>query len=86
MVREAGVELATPMVIAGQIYRNTKRNTLYTILFIATNSEDDTDTVVYRDIESGRNFVRPLSMFVGMREVDGIQVPRFVLEECRGEG
>lgn len=77
---------AVPSVEPGQIYRNTKKNARYEIVCLATHSEDDSDMVVYRDLSTARNFVRPLTLFVGTREVDGVEVPRFILENSDGSG
>ncbi|MBX9580242.1 MAG: DUF1653 domain-containing protein [Gemmataceae bacterium] len=72
-------------IVPGQVYLNTKKNTRYEIVCLATHSEDDTTMVVYRDVETGRNFVRPLELFAGTRQEGGVEVPRFVLEADRGQ-
>ena len=42
--------------------------------------------VVYRDLATRRAFVRPLAVFTGLRDDNGVLVPRFVLEAPRGGG
>ncbi len=75
---------AAPVVEPGQVYRNTKRNTLYRVVLLATHSDTDEDYVVYQDIGSGRHFVRSCTGFTGARTERGEQVQRFVLEVVDG--
>jgi hypothetical protein len=71
-------------VKAGQLYRHFKKGTIYEIVCVATHTEDEADMVVYRDRDTGRCFVRPLTLFLSPKVVDGIPVERFKLLE--GEG
>lgn len=68
-------------VRAGQIYRHFKHGTRYEIVCLATHTETEEEMAVYRDLNTGRCFTRPLAMFVGLRESeDGRAVTRFELE------
>jgi hypothetical protein len=75
----------TAVVRPGQVYRNTKKGTRYEVVCLATHSETDEEMVVYRDVVTQRNFVRPFNLFTGTREENGVQVARFVLEVDCGE-
>ena len=69
----------------GQIYRHFKKHTIYSIVCVATHSETEEQIVVYRDVSTGRCFVRPLTMFVEEKELpDGRRVKRFELESEHG--
>ena len=58
-------------------YQHYKGN-FYTVIGVATHSEEGTKLVVYRPEYGDRAFwVRPLSMFKETVEVNGRQVPRF---------
>lgn len=72
-------------IVAGQVYRHFKHGTRYRILTVAKHSESDERMVVYRDLASGRDFVRPIEMFLGFKEVAGVRVRRFELERGSGE-
>ncbi|TMP34351.1 DUF1653 domain-containing protein [Pseudoalteromonas rubra] len=50
----------------------------YQVLFVATHSETEEAMVVYQTLYGNfDHWVRPLSMFCEMVEVDGQQRPRF---------
>ena len=55
----------------------------YEVFGVAKNAETEEEMVVYRALYGEREFwVRPLNIFSGEVEVDGIKKPRFVhLEE-----
>lgn len=58
-------------------YRHFKGND-YAVLYIAKHSESLEDMIVYRQLYGeGKVWVRPLSMFKEMVEIDGKKVPRF---------
>lgn len=58
-------------------YRHFKGND-YAVLYIAKHSESLEDMIVYRQLYGDGNvWVRPLSMFQEMVEVEGEKVPRF---------
>ena len=60
-------------------YRHYKGN-LYEVVDVATHSETEEQLVVYRALYGDRGlWVRPLAMFTGTVEVDGVVVPRFAL-------
>jgi hypothetical protein len=68
-------------VKAGQRYRHFKKGTIYEVVCVATHCDDDTQWVVYRDVETCRNFIRPLDNFLSLKVVDGVPVERFKLLE-----
>ncbi|MEW9799378.1 DUF1653 domain-containing protein [Alteromonas sp. CYL-A6] len=58
-------------------YRHYKGND-YDVIGVATHSEDESRLVVYRPCYGERAlWVRPLTMFTEMVDVDGHAVPRF---------
>lgn len=60
------------------IYRHFKGG-MYKALFVARNSEaHDEEYVVYRSLDRGGYWVRPLKMFLEYVERDGYSGPRFV--------
>lgn len=62
---------------AGAKYRHYKGNE-YVVVSLAKSEADMTDVVVYQDLhDSEKVWVRPLSVFTEMVEVDGVQKPRF---------
>ena len=64
-----------PNSIKPGTYQHYKGN-FYTVIGVATHSEDETKLVVYRPEYGDRAlWVRPLEMFV--ENVDGEAVPRF---------
>jgi len=66
-------------VITPGTYRHYKGN-LYEVVDVATHSETEEQLVVYRALYGDRGlWVRPLDMFTGTVEVDGVVVPRFAL-------
>ncbi|MGE5381734.1 MAG: DUF1653 domain-containing protein [Methylocystaceae bacterium] len=66
----------------GGKYRHFKGNE-YRVLFLAKHSETEEDMVVYQALYGDRLiWVRPLSMFLDQKEVNGALVDRFTeLEE-----
>jgi hypothetical protein len=76
--------MSVPVVEPGQLYRHFK-DARYEIVLIATDSETDADMVVYRDLKTGRAFVRSLEMFLRPKVFDdGREVERFSLENVNG--
>jgi hypothetical protein len=76
--------MPTPVVEPGQVYRHFK-GARYEIVLIATDTETDADMVVYRDLKTGRAFVRSLAMFLSPKVFDdGKEVERFSLEKVNG--
>jgi hypothetical protein len=68
----AGREIHT-----GKKYRHFKGGK-YLVLYIAKHSETLEDMVVYQALYGERGiWVRPLEMFLGTKEVNGIEVNRF---------
>ncbi len=62
----------------GAKYRYFKGNE-YLVLHVAKHSETLEEYVVYQALYGDRGiWIRPLEMFLGMKEVDGKQVHRFV--------
>lgn len=63
------------------IYKHSKKGNLYKVHFVAKHSETLEDVVVYEALyENGTSkfWVRPVSMFEEIVEVNGEKVPRFV--------
>lgn len=61
----------------GKIYKHYKGN-LYKVLCIANHSENLEKMVVYQALYgNGEIWVRPLSMWEEIVEVEGMNVPRF---------
>lgn len=66
-----------PETILPGRYRHFKGND-YAVLYVAKHSESLEDMIVYRQLYGeGNVWVRPLSMFQEMVEVEGEKVPRF---------
>ncbi len=64
------------------IYKHSKKGNQYKVHFVAKHSETLEDFVVYESLyenETSKFWVRPLSMFEEIVEVEGQKVPRFVL-------
>ena len=69
----------------GGLYRSLKNKQLYRVKAIAKHSETLEDLVIY-EAHSYKNplsdiWARPISMFLGVVEKDGVKQPRFTLEE-----
>lgn len=63
------------------IYKHSKKGTLYKVHFVAKHSETLEDLVVYEALyenDMSKFWVRPLSMFEDVIELNGKKVPRFV--------
>lgn len=58
------------------LYRHFKGG-MYQLLYLAQNSEDSQLLVIYRSMEDGKIWSRPVRMWVEEVEVDGKKVPRF---------
>ena len=70
-------------IAVGKKYRHFKGNE-YLVLNIAKHSETLEDMVVYQALYGERGvWVRPLSIFLGEKEVDGKMISRF--EEIKTE-
>ena len=70
-------------IAIGKKYRHFKGNE-YLVLYIAKHSETLEDMVVYQALYGERGvWVRPLSMFIEKKEVDGKMISRF--EEIKTE-
>ena len=64
-------------IVIGKKYRHFKGNE-YLVLYVAKHSETREDMVVYQALYGERGiWVRPLSMFLEKKEVDGKMVNRF---------
>lgn len=60
------------------IYRHYRTRGLYHAVFVGRYSEDPSqEFVVYIPLEHGDAWIRPLPLFVGEVEVDGVRQPRF---------
>jgi hypothetical protein len=58
-------------------YRHYKGND-YEVIGVAKHSEDESEFVVYRPLYGTQNlWIRPLSMFIELVEINGLLVPRF---------
>ena len=63
------------------IYKHSKKGNEYKVHFIAKNSETLEDMVVYEALyenDISKYWVRPVSMFEEIVEINGEKVPRFV--------
>ena len=70
-------------IVVGKKYRHFKGNE-YLVLHVAKHSETLEDMVVYQALYGERGvWVRPLSMFLEKKEVDGKMISRF--EEIKTE-
>ena len=49
----------------------------YEVIGVARHSETLEEHVVYRHLDDGSLWVRPLTMFLEEVEVDGVRMPRF---------
>ena len=65
-------------VIIGRIYRHYKGN-WYRALLTALDCETLEEMVVYENIRTGKTWVRPKKIFLGMAKKDGKSVERFRL-------
>lgn len=75
-VEKDALSKQTDTILPGR-YRHFKGND-YAVLYIAKHSESLEDMIVYRQLYGeGKVWVRPLSMFKELVEVDGKKVPRF---------
>jgi len=64
-------------------YKHFKGNE-YEVIDVALHSETLEEMVIYRPLYGeGKTWVRPLSMFLDMKEIEGKSVPRFELLELR---
>jgi hypothetical protein len=64
-------------------YKHFKGNE-YEVIDVALHSETLEEMVIYRPLYGeGKIWVRPLSMFLDMKEIEGKSVPRFELLELR---
>lgn len=62
----------------GSRYRHFKGNE-YLVLHLAKHSETEEAMVVYQALYGAREiWVRPLSMFLDEKEIDGVRIKRFV--------
>jgi len=62
------------------IYKHSKTGNLYKVYFIAKHSETVEDLIVYEalyDNDKSKYWVRPLSLFEGLVNIDNKSVPRF---------
>ena len=65
----------------GEIYKHFKGNE-YMIICVGKSSETEEEQVVYQDVYQGESdepkiWIRPLEMFMDMKEVEGGEVRRF---------
>lgn len=58
-------------------FKHYKRGTVYEIITEAVWEPTETAVFVYRDVDSGKVWVRPQAEFFEVVELDGRQVPRF---------
>lgn len=66
------------------IYKHSKTGNKYRVHFVAKHSETLEDVVVYEALyENAKSkfWVRPISMFEEIIEINGNKVPRFVFVE-----
>lgn len=60
----------------GQIWKHYKGNE-YEILILGKHSETAEEMVVYKQVESGAVYIRPLDLFFSEAQWEGAAVPRF---------
>ena len=73
------------MSLENGIYQHYKGN-LYEVLGVATHSETEEPHVVYKTLYGDYSlWIRPLSMFIELVEVEGYSVPRFAFVESATE-
>lgn len=61
------------------VYRHFKTKELYETLCVGRSTEDlSQECVVYRNIEKGLIWIRPLKMFIDNVNRDGYTGPRFI--------
>ena len=58
------------------IYEHYKKN-LYQVIEVVHHSETEEELVLYKRLDDGGMWVRPLTMFLENVEVDGVVRPRF---------
>lgn len=66
----------------GQIWKHSKKGGTYKIVALAKHSETLEDLVVYEALyenELSKTWVRPLSMWQEIVEINGVKKPRFEL-------
>lgn len=62
---------------AGEKYRHFKGNE-YEIICVGKDSETEEEKVVYKDLsDESKIWIRPLEMFMDMKETEGGEVKRF---------
>ena len=62
------------------IYKHSKKGNLYKVHFVAKHSETLEEFVVYESLyenETSKFWIRPISMFEEVIELNGQKVPRF---------
>lgn len=67
-----------------QIWKHSKKGSLYKIIAVGKHSESLEDMVVYEaqyENPVAKIWIRPLSMWNEEVEIEGKKVPRFVLEK-----
>lgn len=67
---------AESKVEVGREYRHFKGGA-YLVVSVALEEMNLTPVVVYKQVETGVVFTRPLDSFLEIVELDGVQVPRF---------
>lgn len=69
------------MIQKNQLYKHYKGN-LYRVLLIAKQSEDESELVIYQDMNFPEKiWARPKKMFEEHVDIDGKKVPRFSLQD-----
>ncbi|MDP6968763.1 MAG: DUF1653 domain-containing protein [Gammaproteobacteria bacterium] len=70
----------TDITIKPGIYRHFKGQR-YQVMELVTHSETEQTLVLYRALYGERGlWVRPVDLFLGSKQVDGVAVPRFTYE------
>jgi hypothetical protein len=70
------------MTVQPGTYRHSKSGNLYRVVGVAKHSETLEELVVYEALyenPESKLWVRPLAMFAEVVEINGEQLPRFVL-------
>ena len=65
-----------PKIKEGSTYRHFKGK-LYMVITIARHTETEEELVVYKSLETGKVWARPLDMFKEQVLVNGQNYPRF---------
>lgn len=83
-IEKGGTEEMNRKVIVNRVYKHFKGG-LYIVEDIARHSETGKEMVVYRSLKDGKLWVRPVEMFLDIKNNDGVMVYRFLMTDLEGE-